>query len=186
MNQKLPTYYKIHNSEPFKYRAWHIKDKFMFDVRGIDTREVCNSLKEFMKMKDEELKRWLRKEAKYYMNSPNIDVPKGVDIPGIYFYGKELEILLCTALKDKEGEKVYEGYLLKSDKDKIWVVKLGRWIHKKIEYYDFFKEREGVQLPIDEADEIVGNRFEHGHLLTKNINHGKIINRNCRLPYKYG
>lgn len=166
--EKAPfTYYKIHNSEPLKYRAWHIKDKFMFDVKGLDARLITNSLKEFMKMKGEEVRGWLRNEQKYYMNHSNIKVPKNIDIPGIYFYGKELEILLCTALRDKNGEEVYESHLLKTSDSKIWVVKLGKWIHKKIEYYDFFKERKGTQLPISKTDEIVGNKYEHSELLAK-------------------
>ncbi len=160
----MKNYYKIHNSHPFKRKAWHIKDKFMFDVKGVDTRGICNSLKEFMKMKDEEVREWMRKEAKYYMTNTNIDVPKNVDIPGIYFYGKELEMLLCTALKDKNGEEVYESHLLKTSDGKIWVVKLGKWIYKKTEYYDFFKENEGTQLPISKTDEIIGNKYEHSHL----------------------
>ena len=165
IKEKAPfTYYKIHNSEPLKYRAWHIKDKFMFDVKGLDARLITNSFKEFMKMKDEEVREWLRNEQKYYMNGSNV-IPKNADIPGIYFYGKELEILLYTALRDKNGEEVYEAHLLKTGDGKIWVVELGKWRYKDTEYYDFFKEREGIQLP--KTDEIVGNKYENSELLTK-------------------
>ncbi|MEF3330591.1 YopX family protein [Oceanobacillus oncorhynchi] len=128
-------------------------------------------------MREIKFNAWL-KQHEIMVTVDSIDFAEGeimiIDDTGIdrYFPFEEIELLQYTGLKDKNGEEIYEGYLVK-------------WIIESINYPGVFREhicevfrnKQGAYRlrgkTIYETElccnrkkvEVIGNIYEHSHLL---------------------
>ena len=123
---------------------------------------------------DKEEQKWYKPTYKAYMNELHdihIDLDGGLLIRTIDESGKRVtihesmfegryELLQSTGLKDINGKDIYEGDVLKY-RDEYRVVEMydGAWITR------IGEKRLIVKMAVLSGAEVIGNKFEHPHLL---------------------
>lgn len=80
------------------------------------------------------------------------------------YYPADIELMQFTGLLDKNGKEIYEGDILKSDRDSILTI---NWCHERYGWLLFFKDKNEGTIFFDNVDgiEIIGNIHENSELI---------------------
>ncbi|MED1790314.1 YopX family protein [Brevibacillus laterosporus] len=134
-----------------KFRAWDKKRKEIFPVHELGFDKISNLIQTVIGYDDHDSDGWTRHG--------------GHD--NRYANGVRFEMMQYTGLKDRNGKEIYEGDIFKewqgnirmvTWKDFFWVFELSEKQRKELghRYEDFHN-----------VGEVIGNIYEHPHLLNQ-------------------
>lgn len=139
-------------SRELKFRAWHKKDKRMYPVTTLNFEIGVAALEGF---------RYCNKKINY--SSYKTDHWCGHD------YFKNIELMQYTGLKDRDGNEIYEGDIVRYNRG---VILLMKWGEENAGFdFDYIKRRKNIVEDIrlhrsDEEFKVIGSIYTNPNLLT--------------------
>ena len=126
-------------------------------------------------MREIKFRAW-EKELKEMITVSTIDFIKGmINTDSTWRYFHEVELMQYTGLKDKNGVEIYEGDILKcfnGSQDKVGTVVHVCYDDTYTGYYPFNRDEVGFNTNSNSI-EVIGNIYEHKHLLEEYKNENK-------------
>ncbi|MGW7888633.1 YopX family protein [Staphylococcus xylosus] len=118
--------------------------------------------------------RFWDKDEKYFITEATIVLDKDGSVEGIEYYHTKLghsvyndisyyELLQFTGLKDKNDVEIYEKDIVRDSYGDVFLIE---WLDGSFVLTDFFSGGyDHCSIDDLEAYEVIGNQFEHPHLL---------------------
>ena len=126
-------------------------------------------------MREIKFRAW-EKELKEMITVSTIDFIKGmINTDSTWRYFHKVELMQYTGLKDKNGVEIYEGDILKcfnGSQDKVGTVVHVCYDDTYTGYYPFNRDEVGFNTNSNSI-EVIGNIYEHKHLLEEYKNENK-------------